>query len=161
MDDTIERRWGRRISACGIYRDPVRSSHGHFVKASGLRWRSFMVLTPVPWTRLIKALPVLTLLASSERSNCRHKLLTDGVSSRHLVMQLCHWLPGRRIIFVGDSSFAVHELPHVVTRRATLISRRTARETNITHDGTARAKKGQPCQSSRPCCLIPRPTGRR
>ena len=62
MDDTIERRWGRRISARGIYRDPVRSSHGHFVKASGLRWLSFMVLTPVPWTRLIKALPVLTLL---------------------------------------------------------------------------------------------------
>lgn len=45
MDDTIERRWGRRIAARGIYRDPVRSSHGHFVKASGLRWLSFMVLT--------------------------------------------------------------------------------------------------------------------
>ena len=49
MDDTIERRWGRRITARGIYRDPVRSSHGHFVKASGLRWLSFMVLTPLPW----------------------------------------------------------------------------------------------------------------
>ncbi|WP_246727284.1 transposase [Rhizobium leguminosarum] len=32
MDDTIERRWGQRIAARGIYRDPVRSSHGHFVK---------------------------------------------------------------------------------------------------------------------------------
>lgn len=63
MDDTIERRWGRRIAARGIYRDPVRSSHGHFVKASGLRWLSFMVLTPVSWTSLIKALPILTLLA--------------------------------------------------------------------------------------------------
>ena len=69
MDDTIERRWGRQISARGIYRDPVRSSHGHFVKASGLRWLSFMVLTPVSWTGLIKALPVLTLLAPSEQSN--------------------------------------------------------------------------------------------
>ncbi|MCW8087801.1 transposase, partial [Sabulicella glaciei] len=29
LDDTIERRRGRRISAKGIYRDPVRSSHGH------------------------------------------------------------------------------------------------------------------------------------
>jgi len=38
LDDTIERRRGRRIAAKGIYRDPVRSSHGHFVKASGLRW---------------------------------------------------------------------------------------------------------------------------
>jgi hypothetical protein len=125
LDDTIERRWGRRINARGIYRDPVRSSHGHFVKASGLRWLSFMVLTPVPWSRLIKALPVLTLLAPSERSNhkrgCRHKLLTDW--ARQGALQLSRWLPGRRIIFVGDSSFAVHELAHAITRRATLISR--------------------------------------
>ena len=125
MDDTIERRWGRRISARGIYRDPVRSSHGHFVKASGLRWLSFMVLTPVPWTSLVKALPVLTLLAPSERSDCqrgrRHKLLTDW--ARQGVLQICRWLPGRDIVFVGDSSFAVHELAHVIARRATLISR--------------------------------------
>jgi hypothetical protein len=31
LDDTIERRWGPKISARGIYRDPVRSSKGHFV----------------------------------------------------------------------------------------------------------------------------------
>ncbi|WP_425429993.1 transposase [Deinococcus hopiensis] len=49
LDDTIERRTGVKISAKGIYRDPVRSSHGHFVKASGLRWLSLMLLTPVPW----------------------------------------------------------------------------------------------------------------
>ena len=30
IDDTLERRWGRKIKARGIYRDPVRSSHGHF-----------------------------------------------------------------------------------------------------------------------------------
>ena len=28
IDETIERRWGPKISARGIYRDPVRSSHG-------------------------------------------------------------------------------------------------------------------------------------
>jgi hypothetical protein len=28
-DDTIERRWGRKIRAHGIYRDPVRSSDFH------------------------------------------------------------------------------------------------------------------------------------
>ena len=33
IDDTIERRWGPMINARGIYRDPVRSSKGHFVKA--------------------------------------------------------------------------------------------------------------------------------
>jgi hypothetical protein len=35
LDDTLERRWGAKIKARGIYRDPVRSSHGHRVKASG------------------------------------------------------------------------------------------------------------------------------
>src|SRR5919199_3490137 len=43
LDDTIERRWGKQIAARGIYRDPVRSSHSHLVKASGLRWLSLML----------------------------------------------------------------------------------------------------------------------
>ena len=47
LDDTIERRWGAKIKARGIYRDPVRSSHGHFVKASGLRWLSLMLLPEI------------------------------------------------------------------------------------------------------------------
>jgi len=37
LDETIERRRGEKIAAKGIYRDPVRSSKSHFVKASGLR----------------------------------------------------------------------------------------------------------------------------
>ena len=49
LDDTIERRRGKRIAAEGIYRYPVRSSDSHFVKASGLRWMSLMLLTPIPW----------------------------------------------------------------------------------------------------------------
>ena len=49
LDDTIERRWGRKIQARGIYRDPVRSSHSHFVKTSGLRWLSLMLLVEIPW----------------------------------------------------------------------------------------------------------------
>ena len=43
--DTIERRRGDQITAKGIYRDPVRSSHAHMVKASGLRWLGCMLLT--------------------------------------------------------------------------------------------------------------------
>jgi hypothetical protein len=45
MDDTIERRRGAKIQAKGIYRDPVRSSHSHFVK---LRWLSLMLRVPIP-----------------------------------------------------------------------------------------------------------------
>ena len=67
LDDTIERRWGPKINARGIYRDPVRSSKGHFVKASGLRWLSAMLLVRVSWANRIMALPFLTLLAPSKR----------------------------------------------------------------------------------------------
>src|SRR3982750_3480874 len=81
LDDTIERRRGKRISAKGIYRDPVRSSKAFFVKTSGLRWLSLMLLAPVPWAGRVWALPFLTALAPSERccSECgrRHKTLTD------------------------------------------------------------------------------------
>ena len=37
IDETIEHRRGAKIAATGIYQDPVRSSHSHFVKVTGLR----------------------------------------------------------------------------------------------------------------------------
>ena len=74
IDDTIERRRGKRIRAKGIYRDPVRSSKGHFVKASGLRWLSLMVLAPIPWAgRSGAALP--TGAALPERAGTLRALL--------------------------------------------------------------------------------------
>lgn len=108
LDDTIERRRGAQIKARGIYRDPVRSSHGHFVKASGLRWLSLMLLAPVPWAKRTWALPCLTCLAPSERFYAgkarAHKKLTDW--GRQMVRQLRRWLPNRQLVIVADSSFA-------------------------------------------------------
>ena len=108
LDDTIERRRGAQIKAKGIYRDPVRSSQGHFVKASGLRWLSLMLLAPVPWAKRTWALPFLTCLAPSERfydGKARaHKKLTDW--GRQMVLQLRRWLPNRQLVIVADSSFA-------------------------------------------------------
>jgi len=53
LDETLERRWGRKINARGIYRDAVRSSHSYFVKCSGLPWMCLMLLTPVSWAKRI------------------------------------------------------------------------------------------------------------
>ena len=50
IDETLERRWSPKIEALRVYWDPVRSSHGHFVKAKGLRWVSLMLLANVPCT---------------------------------------------------------------------------------------------------------------
>ena len=65
IDDTIERRWGSKITARGIYRGPVRSSHAHFIKTSGSRWLSFMVLCPAPWASRVKALPFASTSGSA------------------------------------------------------------------------------------------------
>jgi hypothetical protein len=112
LDDTIERRRGENIKAKGIYRDPVRSSHSHMVKASGLRWLSLMLLAPIPWAGRIWALPFLTVLAPSERyyekKVCKHKKLTDW--ARQMLFQLRKWLPERSLVVVADSSYAVIEL---------------------------------------------------
>ncbi len=97
IDETIERRRGGKIAAKGIYRDPVRSSKDHFVKTSGLRWVSMMLLVPVPWVQRVWALPFLTVLAPSERYHQergkRHKQRTDW--GCQMVLQLRRWLPNR------------------------------------------------------------------
>jgi len=108
IDETIERRRGAKIKAKGIYRDPVRSSRSHFVKTSGLRWLSTMLLVPIPWAKRVWALPFLTILAPSERyyadKTRGHKKLTDW--ARQMLLQVRRWLPERALVVVADSSFA-------------------------------------------------------
>jgi hypothetical protein len=125
LDDSIERRRGRRINAKGIYRDPVRSSRGHFVKASGLRWLCVMLLAPVPWAGCVWGLPFLTVLAPSERFAAergqRHKRLTDW--GRQALLQVARWLPGRRLVAVADSSFSAIALLRDLAPHLTVVTR--------------------------------------
>ena len=125
IDDTIERRWGPKIRARGIYRDPVRSSKGHFVKASGLRWFSAMLLVPVPWANRIMALPFLTLLAPSKRFYAAKprasKTLLDW--ARQAALQIRRWLPDRYIVLVADSAFAAVEFLAAVHKRVCIVTR--------------------------------------
>ena len=125
IDETLERRRGARIKARGLYRDPVRSSRGHFVKASGLRWMTVMLLAPVPWAGRVWALPFLTMLAPSARyareHGRRHKTLT--ARARQALLLVARWLPERRVIAVGDSSYAAIELLAALRHRLTLVTR--------------------------------------
>jgi hypothetical protein len=124
LDETIERRWGKKIEKRGIYRDPVRSSRGHFVKASGLRWISAMLLVRVPFADRVWALPFLTALAPSERyaqqRGIRHKSITEW--GRQLAKQVRRWVAERRIILVCDSTYATYEFVAGVRDYVTLIT---------------------------------------
>ena len=128
IDETLERRRGPRIRARGIYRDAVRSSRHQLVKASGLRWISLMWLGHVPWAGRYWALPVLSVLAPSERyhrqQGLRHKKLTDW--ARQMILQLRRWLPQRPLVLVGDNGYAVLDLLHrcqSLAQPVTLIAR--------------------------------------
>ncbi len=108
VDETLERRRGKRILAKGIYRDPVRSSREHFVKTSALRWVCVVLLAEVPWTSRVWALPFLSALAPSERyakeHGQRHKPLTEW--AWQLLLLVRRWYPDRHIVAVADRTYA-------------------------------------------------------
>lgn len=125
FDDHLERRRGKQIKAKGIYRDAVRSSDSFFVKASGLRWMSFMLLTEVPFARKVWALPFLTVLCPSERYHLergiRHRKLTDR--ARQAILRIWRWFPEKKLIFVGDSSYAAIDLLNAVREQVTVVTK--------------------------------------
>lgn len=125
FDDHLERRRGKQIKAKGIYRDAVRSSDSFFVKASGLRWMSFMLLTEVPFAKRIWGLPFLTVLCPSERYHLergiRHRKLTDR--ARQAMLRIWRWFPEKKLIFVGDSSYAALDLLNAVREKVTVVTK--------------------------------------
>lgn len=125
FDETIERRRGEQIKAKGIYRDAVRSSKSFFVKVSGLRWLSFMLLSEVPFAKKVWALPFLTILCPSQRYDedrgVRHRKLTDR--ARQAILLIKRWLPDLDLVLVGDSSFAALDLLNGVRAKVTVVSR--------------------------------------
>jgi hypothetical protein len=125
VDETIERRRGAKIAAKGMYRDPVRSSHAHLVNASGWRWVSLMLLTPIPWTTRIWGLPLLTVLSPSERYYQHRgrspRTLLDR--ARQAVWLVRRWLPTRELVVVGDHTYAALEGLDAVRDAACVITR--------------------------------------
>ncbi len=125
LDATLERRRGPKIGATGIYRDPVRSSHSHFVKVRALRWVSMMLLVPIPWAHWTWALPFLTVLAPSDRYDeereQRHKAVPRW--AQQMILQLHRWYPDRALVVVGDQEYAVIDLLAATRPVATIVTR--------------------------------------
>jgi len=152
IDDTIERRWGRKIKGRGIYRDPVRSSEGHFVKTSGLRWLSAMLLVQVPWAGRIMALPFFTALAPSKRfyTGQGRKPQTVVDRARQLALQICRWLPKRHIVFVLDGAFAAFNVLDAVRRHACVVTRLRLDSALFNFPPTKTTGRGRPPTRGKP-----------
>jgi hypothetical protein len=110
IDETLERRYGKKIKAKGVYRDPVRSTHENFVKASGLRWVCVMLLVEIPWAARVWALPFLSALAPSERYAAQrsrpHKKITEW--AWQLLLLVRRWYPDFR---TGDMRATSENVP--------------------------------------------------
>jgi hypothetical protein len=111
-DETLERRRGAKIKAKGIFRDAVRSSQKYTNYSSGLRWVSMMLLVSLPWSDRIWALPFLTVLAPSPKTNAaagrRHKTSIDWVGQMTAAVR--RWLPQHKLVLVVDGAMAAVKL---------------------------------------------------
>lgn len=111
-DETLERRQGEKIKAKGVFRDNARSSHQYPVYSFGLRWLSMMLLVSVPWSARVWALPFLTVLAPSERSNVangkRHKTSLDWLMQ--MITAVRRWWPERMLVLVTDGGLVALKL---------------------------------------------------
>jgi hypothetical protein len=111
-DETLERRRGAKIKAKGIFRDAVRSSRKYTNYSSGLRWVSMMLLVPLPWSNRVWALPFLTVLAPSPKTNAangqRHKTSIDWVIQ--MITAVRRWQPRRSLVLVVDGAMAAVKL---------------------------------------------------
>lgn len=111
-DETLERRKGPTIKQKGAFRDAVRSSKSRIVTSFGLRWISMMLLVSVPWSSRVWALPFLTVLAPSEKTNRangkRHKTSIDWIAQ--MIVRVRRWLPERPLVLVVDGALAAVKL---------------------------------------------------
>src|SRR5947209_16269450 len=112
IDETLERRWGRKINKRGQWRDSLRSSKKRSVSTSGLRWVTMALVVTLPWTKRHWALPFLSVLATtpkvSERLKRRHKTLAR--LAQQMVMRVRRWLPEVAIKVIGDGAYRMIEL---------------------------------------------------
>jgi hypothetical protein len=119
IDETLERRWGRRIRLRGHYRDPLASSKARAIASSGVRWIVLTLVITPPWTERSWALPVLSVPAPtpevSRRLGRRHKTVPQR--ARQMLRLVRRWLPTAELTIIGDHTDRVQDLGAVCARR--------------------------------------------
>lgn len=67
MDETLERRKGKKIKAKGCYRDSCRSTKSLVIRAFGLKWQCATIVIPMPWSNRQWSLPFMTVLCQPNK----------------------------------------------------------------------------------------------
>jgi len=124
-DETLERRWGKKIAYKGRFRDAVRSRGSPVVTSPGVQWLC-VLLVPAPWSRRPWACPVLTVpaLAPATSAALGKRQRTAVERAGVLIRLVRRWQPQRAVLLVGDGGFAAVSLGHTCRRqRVGLVSR--------------------------------------
>lgn len=126
VDETLERRAGKKIGYKGWFRDAVRSVGNKVAISLGIRWCCLCLLVAVPWSSRPWALPFLAVPVLSEKT-CQRlgKPHRSGIGwTTYLLEKVRAWYPQREIVLVGDGGYAAIELVACCQRlKVKLVSR--------------------------------------
>src|SRR4051812_35303446 len=126
VDESLERRAGKKIGYKGWFRDAVRSVGNKIAISLGIRWCCLCLLVRVPWSSRAWALPFLAVPVLSEKTCQRLKKTHRGGIwwTAYLLKKVRAWFPEREILLVGDGGYAAVELVAACQRlKVKLISR--------------------------------------
>ena len=119
IDETLERRWGRKIRIRGHYRDPLASGEERSVSTGGIRRIVPALVVTAPWASRPWALPIPSLPSPTPKVSLepgrRHKTIAER--ARRMIARLRRWLPEIDLTVVGDSASSVIELGPACGRR--------------------------------------------
>ena len=108
IDETLERRQGRRIRYKSRFYDAVRSTAQKVATSLGIRWCCVAVLVHLPWSTRPWALPFVVVPVLSPKTSAklhkRHRTSVDWAML--LIEKIRRWQPTREIVLVGDGSYA-------------------------------------------------------
>jgi hypothetical protein len=108
VDDTLERRSGKKIRYKSRFHDAVLSTAAKVVTSMGLRWICMAILVPVPWSSRLWALPFMVILTlaprTSEKLHKTHRTLVDW--AMFIIERVRRWQPEHQIILAGDGGYA-------------------------------------------------------
>jgi hypothetical protein len=148
-DDTVDGHKGERVYGKARHRDPVRSTHSFTAWRYGHKWVVLAILVKFPFAARAWALPILVDLYRSEaddlKRNRPHR--TPAQLMCRLLRLVLIRFPGRRFIFVGDSSYGTHEVArfcHRHRRRLSLVSKLHPDANLFDPPPPAHGKKGRP-----------------
>jgi DDE superfamily endonuclease len=119
IDETLERRQGKKSRSKGWFRDAVRSPAHKVAVSLGMRWCCLCLLVEVPWSRRPWALPFLVVPVLSDKTAKRlGKPHRSGVWwAAALMGKRRAWHPDRQSILVGDGEYAAVDLVAACQRR--------------------------------------------